>query len=540
MERRFDMSDFEQALKDHADQFKMHPSKRVWNGIYNNLHPGSRWPSITIAVTLMIALITVGNLNNSPKKFLNSKQKVSSIDPDKKDSMMNDVTKIFLTDIQSEKSDLLIASNPNKKPIENATVKGEETSSGSNTPALFITKNTPSGNTMVASGLESKSTEVPDRKNKLTVQDSKKRIAGNNITFLHKVYDKSTGRQQQSDVVFNDERAPVLNRGNNRLLLPSSLIDKIVKVNYSEEYILPVKNADIALAHSSEKYLFLNDPLRDVSIKEDKNEETDIEKITGEKEVKSSANKKIVHIHKKRNAKIEWEYYVSPLISTATFRGKPLHSNADPGLTPIVVMSNEPLRNREYIARMGLETGAQMNYKFLKKWAFVTGVNFSYTGYKVLSYPIHPTSASLVLQDENTGMVYSRRYVARYGNGAIQNQKPLNNYSFQVSIPIGLQYTVWGNNNMQVSLLSSFAPSAILKSDAFIMSSDSKYYVQDPTLLRQVNVNGSFEPTITFNSSKIKWHVGPEIRYQLLSTYKNNYSIKEHLINYGIKIGISR
>jgi hypothetical protein len=67
MERRFDMSDFEQSLKDHADQFKLMPSKRVWNGIYNNLHPGSSWPSITVAIILVITLITVGNLNNSPK-----------------------------------------------------------------------------------------------------------------------------------------------------------------------------------------------------------------------------------------------------------------------------------------------------------------------------------------------------------------------------------------------------------------------------------------------------------------------------------------
>ena len=66
MERRFDMSDFEQSLKDHADQFKMTPSKRVWNGIYNNLHPGSKWPSITVAIVFLITLVTIGNLNNSP------------------------------------------------------------------------------------------------------------------------------------------------------------------------------------------------------------------------------------------------------------------------------------------------------------------------------------------------------------------------------------------------------------------------------------------------------------------------------------------
>ncbi len=63
MERRFDMTDFEQSLKEHADQFVMIPSKRVWQGIYNNLHPGSRWPSITVAIAFLFTLIGINQLN---------------------------------------------------------------------------------------------------------------------------------------------------------------------------------------------------------------------------------------------------------------------------------------------------------------------------------------------------------------------------------------------------------------------------------------------------------------------------------------------
>lgn len=538
MERRFDMGDFEQALKDHADQFNMLPSKRVWNGIYNNLHPGSRWPSITIAVILMLTLITVGNLNNSPKTFLNSTQKGSSMDLNKIDSKKDEANKISLEDIQSKKSVQGIASIPIKNLIEKAPVKGEATS-GSDNATLFNTTNATSANSLNVSRLKSKPAEVKNRKSQLSVQDSKKIIGGNSITFINSNYGKST-RRQQSDMSLNTLKEDIFNTNNTRLLLSSSFVNDVAKTNYVIDYLQPIKNSNIVLAFAPEKYLFLNDPVRDISIEADNKTETNTEKINVKKEGNTSANKKVAHIHKKRNTKIEWQYYVTPLISTATFRGRPLHSNADPGLSPIVVMSNEPLRNREYNARMGLETGVQMSYKLLKKLAFVTGVNFSYSGYKVMSYPIHPTSASLILQDENTEMIYSRRYVARFGNGTTQNQKPLSNYSYQVSIPLGLQYTVWGNKDMQVNLLSSFSPTAILKSDAFIMSSDSKYYVQDPSLLRPVNVNGSFEPTITFISPKVKWHVGPEIRYQLLSTYKNSFSIKEHLINYGIKIGISR
>src|SRR6185503_14870720 len=68
MDRRFDMMDFEQSLKDHADQFRLIPSKRVWTGIYNNLHPGSKWPSMAMAIVISLTLISVGYLNNTSKK----------------------------------------------------------------------------------------------------------------------------------------------------------------------------------------------------------------------------------------------------------------------------------------------------------------------------------------------------------------------------------------------------------------------------------------------------------------------------------------
>jgi hypothetical protein len=65
MERRFDMMDFEQSLKEQVDQLRMVPSKKVWNGIYNNLHPGSNWPSLTMAFLFLFTFFGIGHLNNN-------------------------------------------------------------------------------------------------------------------------------------------------------------------------------------------------------------------------------------------------------------------------------------------------------------------------------------------------------------------------------------------------------------------------------------------------------------------------------------------
>ena len=43
MERKFYHTDFEELIKDKADQYKMYPSDRVWKGINKALHSRRRW-----------------------------------------------------------------------------------------------------------------------------------------------------------------------------------------------------------------------------------------------------------------------------------------------------------------------------------------------------------------------------------------------------------------------------------------------------------------------------------------------------------------
>jgi hypothetical protein len=43
MEKNMHSKDFEQFLKQNANQYRMYPSERVWKGIYNHLHNRRRW-----------------------------------------------------------------------------------------------------------------------------------------------------------------------------------------------------------------------------------------------------------------------------------------------------------------------------------------------------------------------------------------------------------------------------------------------------------------------------------------------------------------
>jgi hypothetical protein len=45
---------------------------------------------------------------------------------------------------------------------------------------------------------------------------------------------------------------------------------------------------------------------------------------------------------------------------------------------------------------------------------------------------------------------------------------------------------------------------------------------------------------VSIQTLGVKWTVGPQIRYQIFSSYKKEYPIIEHLKDYGFKIGLSK
>src|SRR4051794_22163091 len=65
MDRNLHTDDFERLLREKSDEFRMYPSKRIWYSVYNNIHPGSRWPSVVMSIVLISSLLLVGYLNTS-------------------------------------------------------------------------------------------------------------------------------------------------------------------------------------------------------------------------------------------------------------------------------------------------------------------------------------------------------------------------------------------------------------------------------------------------------------------------------------------
>jgi len=252
-----------------------------------------------------------------------------------------------------------------------------------------------------------------------------------------------------------------------------------------------------------------------------------------------AAGQKATKVLKKQNRKATWVYYLEPVVNTVAFGGESLKQPQAAGLSaglPMVQKENNVLHNSAF----GMEAGAQLNYTLSRKLQFTAGAHFTYSGYHIISNEVHPTFATLVLRNPASGTTYSRSFITHYGDGTGQSVVSLHNYSWQASIPFGLQYELSGNSKVQFNLGAALEPSLVLKSDAYILSSDGNNYLNDPSLLRKWNLNSNFGAFVSFSSARFKWQIGPNIRYQWMSTYKKDYTVKEHLINYGIRLGISK
>src|SRR4030095_4888985 len=66
MERKFN-NDFERFLKENADQYRLYPSTKVWNGVHAALHTRRKWFGLGISLLLLTGTLITFLISNSSK-----------------------------------------------------------------------------------------------------------------------------------------------------------------------------------------------------------------------------------------------------------------------------------------------------------------------------------------------------------------------------------------------------------------------------------------------------------------------------------------
>ncbi len=499
MERRFTIHDFEKSLREQSDEFRMIPSKRVWHGIYNDLHPGRRWPSYTTSLLLLFSLLFVGYMNSNQKPHAVINPKLAGV---------------------SE-----VPGGGNSPAVQSSDIAGSTTrTSGSHFLVL--------GN----EGSNHYHLGLPAVKDAIQVSE---KVSLFSAYYLAQpaglaVQEWSPSLSEWATRAMSaDPLSPAPER-----FSPARTLSETGHLNAntaSNELSSVVTPADRTGIQSSISEATLNNELLNAPVNTYKKPvEFD---IAFRKAVNAKRRRQMAR--KYEDQKSSWLYYVTPQLNSVAFHGAPITASSAVNYTTSVTIMPGSYKLLHYQA-IGFQAGAQMNYRMLRKLSFTSGFQLSYSGYNIISNEVHPTFATLFLRDPSSKAIYPRSYISHYGDGTGQTAVSLRNYSLQLSLPVGVAYEVAGNSQVQFNLAADIAPSFVLKSNAYILSSDGNNYVNDPTLIRKLNAASNFGFYVSFWSSRVRWQIGPNIRYQWFSTYKRDYSIGEHLVDYGIRIGISR
>lgn len=240
--------------------------------------------------------------------------------------------------------------------------------------------------------------------------------------------------------------------------------------------------------------------------------------------------------------RINWQIAFAPTMTYRRLIGRNnanIQSNA--GNIPIALSIGGDVDNLvKHKPALGFELGSYLVYSLSQNLAVKAGFQFNYSRYAIQAYSSATERATISLNSINglsTSSISNYTQLRNYGGYAVQD---LQNQYFQVSIPVGVELNLLGTNKLQLGVAGTVQPTYLLNRNTYLISSDFKNYTREPSLLRKWNLNTSAEAFVSYKTAGLKWQVGPQVRYQLFSSYTDKYPIKEYLIEYGVKIGVTK
>ncbi|MEO6404670.1 MAG: hypothetical protein ABIY51_14375 [Ferruginibacter sp.] len=492
MEKEYYTTDFEQLLKDSTEDFKMYPSRRVWNSLYNNLHPANRWPSLAVCLLLVTAILYIGVTNNNA---INASSRLLS-------------SSQIVTDKNAESSNLS---------------EDQQKDDKGNIPQSQSTKNIPYQKFLAEQDRVKQllSFDIRLNNNDASPTTAGKYNSGINIennsqTPSYVTTSQENSKQNTTTVAVNKNVLPITTE--DKLSIQTSALINQVENNTTD---LVLNEGPAAATNKAAVNKTINQSL-------DNNDKAWIDNYA----FYNRNNKG------KWKAKASLQYYITPSIG---FRDINDNTAFKPGVNNSLVNANNNMsKDIDQQAAINLEAGAAMLYGVSRKLRLKGGLQLNYTNYNVNAYELkHPSQTTLLLNSGNYTVM--QPYNTLYANSPALSSRKLNNKTVQVSIPIGVDYKIAGNNRIQWFAGATAQPTYIISGDAYLISSDMKFYVNDNSMINRWNLNTAVETFVSYKTNRgIVIHAGPQVRYQLFSTYSKQYTYTEKLYNVGLKMGITR
>ncbi len=501
MEDKNNDNDFEQFLRSSIEDFKMIPSRKIWYGIYNSMHPDRKWPSIAVCLIILTAVMFVGVANNN--SISNSARK-NTAENLLVSSLITPTEQNILTSIARTQTTF-------DKLANNTKQAAGDIISNYNTTVYYTKNNSCKNNSKqyFASFTTATKSNINNAENINTETLS---ITLSNATLEKNIHDanEDAGLIALHEEIKNTQEADAkmvihISNGN------TTDIDN----NFEKNTIAK------QLADDAKKSLVKSNTI------------TTEEKLINE--VNLSNNKP--HLKKlKENGSMS--YYLTPSIGYRSITTNQNNTKSPVSSNSFAASSNGGIaqQSTKDVVALNLELGAVLQYKVAKNVRFKTGLQVNYTNYisKVTQLD-HPTQTTLAVT--NTGQSNNYRatsYATKEGG------TNLNKTTWQVAVPIGLDIKIAGNNKLKWYVGAAAQPTYVLAGNAFVLSADERYYISESALLNKWNLNTAVETFLSFKpSANVTLNIGPQFRYQLFSSYKKTYNYSEKLYNVGVKVGLT-
>lgn len=197
---------------------------------------------------------------------------------------------------------------------------------------------------------------------------------------------------------------------------------------------------------------------------------------------------------------------------------------------------NDIVRHRP---ALGLELGVAALYKINNRLQLKTGLQMNIRQYEIETFRTRNSDIATISLINGRG-VENINLLSNYNNNGGYKSEQIANKTFELALPIGIQWQVLGEQKLGINAEASVQPTYILSNNAMLLSTDFKNYTDGSAFARRWNVNTSIGVNLTFKTGSNLWQIGPQVRYQHLPSYTNQYPIKEFRLDYGIRLGITR
>jgi len=491
MENNFNNKDFEHFLKQSAEQYRMFPSEKVWNGINNTLHTRRRWYGIGLTLLLLTIGVVTWVMLLSPS----SGQKQSLATTTNAESKKIPVSKIT-------EPVLIVA--PSR--------------SGSHLPTPVDNIN----NNLFSAAVNTNPVVPEEDEVEITTLEEPVTLPENPSSSLN---------IQQSDI--STPEKPVFVKQNipatPSITVVSADLTKVPTVTTTEQtYSASEINADLQTQEIAEEKK--NDIA--ASKKDNNYYPLTIESVVNS--YQRISNKK----------RVSWQIYFLPTISyrkleenRALLDISQLAISSSPVNYVVAPDVNTAVTHKPDI---GLELGFNARYPIAKDVKLTAGLQLNVSKYDIKVYPFPVTEQARIVLNNSNGSTSISSVESNFRNyESFTKPDWLSNFYISASLPVGLEVNLTdARKSTYLGMGGTLQPTYILGDRAYLISTDFKNYAKVPSLTRGWNVSTSFEVFAGYTTGKIKWKVGPQIRYQMLSSFSKKYPVKEHLMDFGLKVGV--